>query len=177
MGGKFMKQPLMSVLLFGYVLAGPMSRGSISPGGSVNLAAYVDVGSLGLTGSVDFTPGIEYAVNDGLFFGGDVSVGWEPGYHYWGLGPTARLCLASTSPWPFIRLTPIYSQVALTASSPTSVINMTSSVGLLMMLGHGVALEPALNVHTTHLLGQRSAYVSSSMSVGFRMGVRSYIYR
>jgi len=172
-----MRPILCSALLFACAVAGPMDRGSISPGGQLGFAGYMDMGDYTMTGSVSIAPGLEYAIAPGLFVGGDLSLGWEPGYQYWSLGPVARACLASAPPWPFFRVKLTYAEVGERASAASSEMVPEFSIGLLTMLGHGVALEPALTIRRAEVLSDRWYSIRSNMSAGIGIGLRSYIYK
>lgn len=177
-----MRLVLISALLFACAVAGPIDRGSLSPGGTLGLSGYwnSDPRVVSVTGAI--SPGLEYAIDRGVFLGANVSLaggftscgdvpGYSANYAYIGLGPSARVCLAPTPPWPFVRLQSTVS-VQITSNGQTqteSTMRLAGSVGLLSMLSHGVATETALSVEW---LG-----TNRGLSFGIGMGLRSFIYK
>ncbi len=191
-----MKWTLTSALLFAFAVAGPMDRGSISPGGTLGLSgSWVSDArqtSLWLT----LTPGLEYAIARNVFVGGnlslqafstsyagsssqnDLGLGTTDRTTILAVGPTVRLCLASSPPWPFVRLAPSGS-MQWTNDYGFLGLSVAGSVGTLTMLSHGVALEPALTLSWTDVrtTGSAPAGRTTVLHAGIGIGLSGYIYK
>jgi hypothetical protein len=171
-------------------VAGPMDRGSISPGGWIGLDGNWDLSAEHLEGGVSVAPGIECAIARNAFVGADVSLagglysqygqGTTFKYGAFGLGPVVRLCFGTAPSWSFVWLEPSVSVTTTSGSYTDLGACLAGSVGLLTMLGHGVALEPALTgrwkmMRTGYSIGDGAS--NSGLSVSAGVGLRSYIYK
>jgi hypothetical protein len=179
-----MRPVLTSALLFACAIAGPLDRGSISPGGGLSLTGAWDMTGNRAAATAGISPGLEYAVARGCFVGGSISLvgsyGTDYSYTAVGLGPVARLFLSTDDPCLFLRFEPSTSMTNLSGGTTGLGVCVAGSVGLLTMLSHGVALEPALfaqwnMVQTRGFEGWiQNDY---SLSAGIGVGLRSYIYK
>lgn len=179
-----MKPALTVILLFACAVAGPLDRGSISPGGGLGLTGAWDIGAMRASATASISPGLEYAIARGCFVGGSVSlvgsIGTDYSYAAIGLGPVARLFLSTDAPCWFVGFEPSGSLTSLGGGSTGFGVCIAGSVGLLTMLSHGVALEPALFAQWNMVQTRGYPLITQSdyrLSAGIGVGLRSYIYK